>query len=153
MVEEDDDVGLSWYRARWYDPETGRFVSEDPIGFSAGDTNLNRYVSNGPVNGTDPSGLEEYTISNYKKKFFDAATNKTVVDPRLAMGNPAPWQVHHIYSRQPEIADLAKEFGGINVHAPENLRLLPRQIHGTVTNLQNGWWTAMTQRMDMEGRK
>ncbi len=60
-MEEDDDVGLSWYRARWYDPETGRFVSEDPIGFEAGDTNLNRYVSNSPVNGTDPSGLEEYS--------------------------------------------------------------------------------------------
>ena len=55
-MEEDDDVGLMWYRARWYDPETGRFVSEDPIGFSAGDANLNRCVGNSPANGTDPSG-------------------------------------------------------------------------------------------------
>ncbi len=57
-------MGLSWYRARWYDPETGRFVSEDPIGFSAGDTNLNRYVGNGPVNGTDPSGLDDNEIDS-----------------------------------------------------------------------------------------
>ncbi len=32
-------------------------MSEDPIGFSAGDLNLSRYVGNSPVNATDPSGL------------------------------------------------------------------------------------------------
>jgi len=40
-----------------YDPRTGRFLSEDPIGFRGGDTNLYRYVLNNPVNNTDPSGL------------------------------------------------------------------------------------------------
>jgi uncharacterized protein RhaS with RHS repeats len=39
-----------------YNPSTGRFLSEDPIGFDGGDTNLYRYVSNNPVNYTDPSG-------------------------------------------------------------------------------------------------
>ncbi len=38
-------------------------MSEDPIGFSAGDVNLNRYVGNSPVNGVDPSGLEEAETS------------------------------------------------------------------------------------------
>ncbi|MCO8124099.1 hypothetical protein NHH03_20310 [Stieleria sp. TO1_6] len=33
-------------------------ISQDPIGFSAGDANLYRYVGNGPTNATDPSGLE-----------------------------------------------------------------------------------------------
>jgi hypothetical protein len=37
----------------------GRFISEDPISFGAGDVNLSRYVGNNPVNDTDPSGLEE----------------------------------------------------------------------------------------------
>jgi hypothetical protein len=32
-------------------------MSEDPIGFMAGDANLYRYVGNSPVNGVDPSGL------------------------------------------------------------------------------------------------
>ena len=48
------------YRAPWFDPQTGRFVSEDPLGFGAGDANLNRYVGNDPLNKTDPSGLEEW---------------------------------------------------------------------------------------------
>jgi hypothetical protein len=42
---------------RWYDPETGRWISEDPIGFAAGDANLYRYVGNGVTGATDPSGL------------------------------------------------------------------------------------------------
>ena len=43
--------------ARWYDPESGRFLSEDPIGFEGGDTNLYVYTKNNPVNLTDPTGL------------------------------------------------------------------------------------------------
>jgi hypothetical protein len=41
-----------------YDPTIGRFISEDPIAFEGGDTNLYRYVENQPVRYTDPSGLE-----------------------------------------------------------------------------------------------
>jgi RHS repeat-associated protein len=54
--ELDVETGLYYYRARYYDPAVGRFVSEDPIGFSAGDTNLYRYVGNNATNYTDPSG-------------------------------------------------------------------------------------------------
>jgi RHS repeat-associated protein len=43
-------------RARYYDPSTGRFLSEDPIGFNGGDFNLYRYVGNNPVLSGDPSG-------------------------------------------------------------------------------------------------
>ena len=49
-------VGLYYFRARWYDPVTGRWLSNDPIGISGG---LNQYVfcGNNPVNFRDPSGL------------------------------------------------------------------------------------------------
>jgi RHS repeat-associated protein len=55
--ELDVETGLYYYRARYYDASLGRFISEDPIGFSAGDTNLYRYVNNNPTNYTDPSGM------------------------------------------------------------------------------------------------
>ncbi|MFN2375668.1 MAG: RHS repeat-associated core domain-containing protein, partial [Candidatus Binatia bacterium] len=54
--EWDEESGLYYYRARYYDPASGRFLSEDPIGFSGGDANLYRYAGNNPVNWTDPSG-------------------------------------------------------------------------------------------------
>ena len=55
--EYDAVTGLYDYRARTYDPTTGRFISRDPIGFAGGDANLQRYVGNSPTNATDPSGL------------------------------------------------------------------------------------------------
>jgi RHS repeat-associated protein len=38
--ERDEETGLDYYRARYYDPSNGRFISEDPIGFGGGDANL-----------------------------------------------------------------------------------------------------------------
>jgi RHS repeat-associated protein len=55
--ELDADTGLQYNRARWYDNSVGRWLSEDPIGFAAGDHNLYRYVSNFSTGATDPSGL------------------------------------------------------------------------------------------------
>ncbi|WP_017327101.1 RHS repeat domain-containing protein [Synechococcus sp. PCC 7336] len=54
--EFDDETGLFYNRARYLDPSTGQFISQDPLGFGAGDTNLYRYVANSPLNFTDPSG-------------------------------------------------------------------------------------------------
>lgn len=51
-------TGLQYSRARWYDPQIGRFISEDPIGFAGGDINLYGYVWNNPQTFTDPMGLD-----------------------------------------------------------------------------------------------
>ena len=55
--ERDPDTGLLYYRARWHDPQVGRFISEDPIGFLGRDVNLYGYVRNDPLRMIDPSGL------------------------------------------------------------------------------------------------
>ncbi|MER7901149.1 RHS repeat-associated core domain-containing protein [Streptomyces sp. NPDC096046] len=52
---EDDGTGLLYYRNRYYDPQTGRFISQDPIGH-AGGTNLYQYALSSPTAYTDPSG-------------------------------------------------------------------------------------------------
>jgi RHS repeat-associated protein len=56
--EYDAETGQYYYRARYYDQNVGRFISEDPLGFAAGDTNIYRYVGNSPTNYRDPLGLE-----------------------------------------------------------------------------------------------
>ena len=53
----DESTSLQNNLNRWYDAQTGRWVSQDPIGFRGGDTSLYRYVANAPAAYTDPSGL------------------------------------------------------------------------------------------------
>jgi RHS repeat-associated protein len=59
--EYDRGTGLYYYRARYYDPEIGRFTSEDPLGFEAG-VNFYAYVGNNPLNANDPSGLRTLIV-------------------------------------------------------------------------------------------
>jgi RHS repeat-associated protein len=46
------------YRAKAYNPQLGRFMSEDLKGFDVGDYNLFRYCHNDPIDFTDPMGLD-----------------------------------------------------------------------------------------------
>ena len=54
----DTDTGLTKFGARWYDPETGRWTSKEPLGFN-GSSNFYTYAHNDPVNFIDPTGLWE----------------------------------------------------------------------------------------------
>lgn len=58
---EFDGLGIDYYRARYYDPPTGRFLSEDPLGFGGGDVNLYTYALGSPTNFFDPTGLDYAT--------------------------------------------------------------------------------------------
>lgn len=70
--------------ARYYDAALGQFLSEDPIGFEAGDSNLRRYVGNGPTGARDPSGLEGlyYKVTN--------AGEVTLLNPAREVNETAP---------------------------------------------------------------
>ncbi len=71
--ERDADSGMLFYRARFYDPQIGRFVSEDPIGL-AGGINEYSYTSNNPASRKDPSGLYEIDVHYYLTYFLALKT-------------------------------------------------------------------------------
>jgi len=56
-AREEDGTGLYYYRARYYHPGLGRFVSEDPLRLAARDVNFYVYASDNPVRLLDPLGL------------------------------------------------------------------------------------------------
>jgi RHS repeat-associated protein len=57
-MELDSVTGMNLAVYRVQNPGTGRWTSEDPLGFAAGDTNLERYVGNTPANDSDSGGLQ-----------------------------------------------------------------------------------------------
>jgi RHS repeat-associated protein len=61
----DAETGLRYYRARYYDPQVGRFISEDPRRFDGG-IDFYRYVSNNVPNKIDPFGLTPCWPKPYK---------------------------------------------------------------------------------------
>jgi RHS repeat-associated protein len=58
--EWDAEAGLYYYRARYYDPKIGRFLSEDPIDFQDGASKY-PYALNNPTNLLDPDGQQATT--------------------------------------------------------------------------------------------
>ena len=56
-LERDTVTGLNIAVFREENPATGRWVSQDPLGFAAEDANLDRYIGNGPADAADPVGL------------------------------------------------------------------------------------------------
>ena len=95
----DDATGLIEAKARWYDPDSGRFTVPDPKGFAAGDSSLYRYVGNGPGNATDPTGLAPpFSPSAYVQREFRAFL--TILSKRFwggSVSNDAQGTINHYH--------------------------------------------------------
>ena len=59
--EHDSETGLHYHRARYYDPNIARWISEEPLGIDG--PNLYWYALNNPVLQTDPYGLWAFTAT------------------------------------------------------------------------------------------
>ncbi|MCL6592296.1 MAG: hypothetical protein K6U80_20415, partial [Firmicutes bacterium] len=71
----DADIGLYYYNSRWYDQETGRFISEDPVFDPNNFNNEYAYVANNPLSYVDPTGntlvnFELNDIVSFVKELF-----------------------------------------------------------------------------------
>jgi RHS repeat-associated protein len=85
--EWDPETSIYYYRARYYEATLGRFLSADPLGFSAG-PNLYAYTRNDPVRYRDPFGLDPALGSQtcdqacrHKLEVDAAIDGKTDIDP------------------------------------------------------------------------
>lgn len=96
--ENDGATGLYYYRARYYSPQMGRFISEDPIGLLAG-PNFYAYASENPISRLDPLGLQPpgtafaQTFNFYNTQAMQqtaAAYAAYTQNPAWLMGGPNP---------------------------------------------------------------
>src|SRR5581483_7466955 len=66
--EADSEIGISYYRNRYYDPGIGRFLSEDPPKLNGALNNVYGYVLNNPVLYVDPYGLSAQDVQNIQNQ-------------------------------------------------------------------------------------
>ncbi len=66
----DEETGLVYFRNRYYDPEMGRFISADPMGFVDGPS-MYAFAGYDPVNMGDPLGLEIMVTGTYQDKYLE----------------------------------------------------------------------------------
>lgn len=101
--ERDAATGLLYYRSRWYDPQQGRFLTEDPAGLIGG-LNLYGYVSQDPINSTDPFGLYELDTHFYLTWFLAIKSG--------CFSDEAARQIAEANQRTDENKDTAPGYGG-----------------------------------------
>ena len=77
----DAETGYVYLRARYYDPEMGRFLSEDPV---RDGMNWYVYAGNNPIMFVDPLGLEKIVVSGGKYSQNDDAWNYEFIETGLA---------------------------------------------------------------------
>ena len=76
---ENDNNGLYYYRARYYDPVLKRFLSEDPIGLAGGSLSFYAYVEGNPLSYADPTGLSTAVVNRETNTITVNFNNGTTV--------------------------------------------------------------------------
>ncbi|HKV50523.1 MAG TPA: RHS repeat-associated core domain-containing protein, partial [Gemmatimonadaceae bacterium] len=93
--EYDPETHLYYNRARYYDPQLARFLSEDPIGQSGG-VNQYAYAANNPVTNTDPSG--ECVPAGQHDAYHTCGAPQADGTPGRGSGGSSPTQAWHCLS-------------------------------------------------------
>jgi RHS repeat-associated protein len=119
----DSATGLYDYRARPFGAGLGRFLGRDPMGYGAGDINLQRYVGGSPLVSTDPSGrgndcLCGMEIGDKLKAVLNKMLNKLRDDRELASSvqkgrwnQVNGWDIVELASQKDKFVDAAKKCG------------------------------------------
>jgi RHS repeat-associated protein len=148
---EADTPGLYYYRARYYSPGMGGFISEDPARAAGGQPSYYAYVGNNPLSNIDPMGLEFFgkcLAQQYLKEYGTNAWSQARQD-RNTQSMPAtpgsPMEAlrnaeNYLYSYQ----ELPTTIAGSKTLALANTFILSvgygdAKFYGGQSGLVHGW--------------
>jgi hypothetical protein len=143
-----------------YDPRIGRWISEDPIGFAGGTSNLTEYVGNEPTNEVDPDGLQarpnqtqrmppsQRIPPNYGNMSTMNPAQQRAAEARyyndIALGNVEPteatWEAAAALNRRADRAAAARNFSQVRAKY-EALRQSQEQWNNDNRKFADGWVT------------
>ena len=132
--EFDAETGLYYNRARYLDPTTGRWTTQDPLGFAAGNANLYRYVGNTPTLLVDPSG----NIVWLPILLFGGAALITGTSVAVNFGLP-----EYIGNNNPQWAGSSSDYFGRWAHRVER-RTVSGFINHNIVGIPDGFVESVT---------
>ncbi|MGH9966426.1 MAG: RHS repeat domain-containing protein [Pyrinomonadaceae bacterium] len=111
--ERDEITGQLYYRARFYDPQLGRFISEDPIGFGGGDVNLYGYVWQNPLGYRDPLGLDGWgnDLADWLDRQIERLHRRLTSDPDAVNFNTVVIYGSNVYHSYADLLRVGSGFG------------------------------------------
>jgi RHS repeat-associated protein len=112
----DPNTGLIYMRARWYDPATGQFMSMDPL--EAVTQQPYSYAGDDPINGTDPTGLDDAVLGLEGASRNAAACQQDPNSPACAgtgalnaIGSGASWVAGKVWQHRGAVAEAGAAIG------------------------------------------
>jgi hypothetical protein len=103
-------------RARWYDPATGQFMSMDPL--EAVTQQPYSYAGDDPINGTDPTGLDDAVLGLEGASRNAAACQQDPNSPACAgtgalnaIGSGASWVAGKVWQHRGAVAEAGAAIG------------------------------------------
>ncbi|WP_447894327.1 RHS repeat-associated core domain-containing protein [Vreelandella sp. GE22] len=133
---QDEESGLYYNRHRYYDPQQGRYVSQDPIGLGGG-PNLYGYVTN-PMGAVDPLGLNHIQAGVRGALFLEGIRNKAWCVAQHTAFTASRSQLPDILEESIEAAEYSRETGVNQCHEERSYR----RIFGEREDVNEGKFSA-----------
>ena len=129
--ELDAETGLYYYRARYYDATTGRFLQKDPISFLGGDFNLYSYVGDRPTLFTDALGLKTRSPKHSKFPDYNLPGGYGARVDSFNVNKESSFEIHVCDGFGKEIGIYGPE-GWINKHGKGIPTAIPNELENTL---------------------
>ena len=127
-----------------YDPTIGRWISEDPEGFQAGDTDLYRYVHNEPTRYTDPSGMDApnpYMLpqrpGEYEQWLRGRGIGTFYYTIPLGQGRTTTLEIYHFRIHDNDLRAFYESVAVVRIAVEQILSDIGTNTHPPVTDV---WW-------------